>query len=60
MNKIITALAALFIAFFAACTNDYGSGSALTSGEGPIVMPSVDQPVDVVVPEEDEDSEDAE
>lgn len=60
MKKIILALAALFIAFFAACSSDYGSGSALTSGEGPIVLPSNDQPTEVVAPSEDDSEEEAE
>ncbi len=51
MKKIILAIAALFIAFLAACSNDYGSGTAVNAGEGPIVMPETHKAADFNEPE---------
>lgn len=61
MKKLILAIAALFIAFLAACTSDYGSGSALNTGKGPIVVPNNKNAAEFDEPEiEDSESDDSE
>lgn len=64
MKKVLFFVAALLMVFFAACTNDFGTGNSLSNGDGPITVPGshktngfeVPDTTQVETPSEDEES----